>query len=48
VLPLSNFGAVSFTNATVDNTAMGNENPGARHGHGAGTHHRHHRYWFDG
>jgi peptidase A4-like protein len=29
VLPLSNFGTVSFTNATVDNTAMGNENPGA-------------------
>jgi len=29
VLPLSNFGTVSFTDATVDNTAMGNENPGA-------------------
>jgi hypothetical protein len=29
VLPLSNFGTVSFTNATVDNTAIGNENPGA-------------------
>jgi len=29
VLPLSNFGTVSFTNATVDNTALGNENPGA-------------------
>jgi len=29
VLPLSNFGTVSFTNATVDNTALGNEHPGA-------------------
>jgi hypothetical protein len=29
VLPLSNFGNVSFTNATVDNTAIGNENPSA-------------------
>ena len=29
VLPLSNFGTVSFTNATADNTAMGNENPAA-------------------
>ena len=29
VLPLSNFGTVSFTDATVDNAAMGNENPGA-------------------
>jgi PPOX class probable F420-dependent enzyme len=29
VLPLSNFGTVSFTDTTVDNTAMGNENPGA-------------------
>jgi len=29
VLPLSNFGIVSFTNATVDNTALGNANPGA-------------------
>jgi Peptidase A4 family len=29
VLPLSNFGAVSFTNATADNTALGNENPAA-------------------
>jgi hypothetical protein len=29
VLPLSNFGTVSFTNATADNTALGNENPGA-------------------
>jgi hypothetical protein len=29
VLPLSNFGAVSFTDATVDNTAFGNENPSA-------------------
>lgn len=27
VLPLSNFGTVSFTDATVDNTAIGNENP---------------------
>ena len=27
VLPLSNFGTVSFTDATVDNTAVGNENP---------------------
>jgi hypothetical protein len=29
VLPLSNFGAVSFTDATVDNIAIGNENPSA-------------------
>jgi Peptidase A4 family len=29
VLPLSNFGAVSFTGVTVDNTAIGNENPSA-------------------
>jgi len=29
VLPLSNFGTVSFTNATADNTALGNENPAA-------------------
>ena len=29
VLPLSNFGTVSFTDATVDNTAFGNENPSA-------------------
>lgn len=29
VLPLSNFGTVNFTAATVDNTALGNENPGA-------------------
>ena len=29
VLPLSNFGTVNFTDATVDNTALGNENPGA-------------------
>jgi Peptidase A4 family len=29
VLPLSNFGTVSFTGATVDNTAIGNENPSA-------------------
>jgi Peptidase A4 family len=29
VLPLSNFGAVSFTGAAADNTAIGNENPGA-------------------
>jgi hypothetical protein len=29
VLPLSNFGTVNFTNATVDNTAVGNENPSA-------------------
>ena len=28
VLPLSDFGAVSFTDVTVDNTAIGNENPG--------------------
>jgi hypothetical protein len=27
VLPLSNFGTVNFTAATVDNTALGNENP---------------------
>jgi Peptidase A4 family len=29
VLPLSNFGTVNFTGATVDNTAIGNENPSA-------------------
>jgi hypothetical protein len=29
VLPLSNFGTVNFSAATVDNTAFGNENPGA-------------------
>ena len=29
VLPLSNFGTVNFTDATVDNTAFGNENPSA-------------------
>ena len=29
VLPLSNFGTVGFTDATADNTALGNENPGA-------------------
>jgi Peptidase A4 family len=29
VLPLSDFGTVSFTGATVDNTAIGNENPNA-------------------
>ncbi len=29
VLPLSNFGTVNFTDATVDNAALGNENPGA-------------------
>jgi len=29
VLPLSNFGTVNFTDATADNTALGNENPGA-------------------
>jgi Peptidase A4 family len=29
VLPLSNFGAVNFTGVTVDNTAIGNENPSA-------------------
>jgi peptidase A4-like protein len=29
VLPLSNFGTVNFTAATVDNTALGNENPDA-------------------
>ena len=29
MLPLSNFGTASFTDATVDNAAMGNENPGA-------------------
>jgi hypothetical protein len=29
VLPLSNFGTVSFTGVTVDNTAIGNENPSA-------------------
>ncbi len=29
VLPLSNFGTVSFTDATADNTAIGNENPSA-------------------
>ena len=29
VLPLSNFGTVSFTGATADNTAIGNENPSA-------------------
>ena len=29
VLPLSNFGAVSFTDATADNTAFGDENPSA-------------------
>jgi hypothetical protein len=29
VLPLSNFGTVSFSNATADNTALGNENPAA-------------------
>ena len=29
VLPLSNFGTVTFTDATVDNTAFGNENPSA-------------------
>jgi hypothetical protein len=27
VLPLSNFGTVNFTTATVDNAAFGNENP---------------------
>jgi hypothetical protein len=29
VLPLSNFGTVGFTGATADDTALGNENPGA-------------------
>jgi hypothetical protein len=29
VLPLSNFGTVTFTDATADNTAFGNENPSA-------------------
>jgi hypothetical protein len=29
VLPLSNFGTVNFTTATVDNAAFGNENPSA-------------------
>ena len=29
VLPLSNFGTVNFTDATADNTAIGNENPTA-------------------
>jgi Peptidase A4 family len=29
VLPLSNFGTVSFANATVDNAPIGNENPSA-------------------
>ncbi len=29
VLPLSNFGTVNFTGATVDNTALGNENASA-------------------
>jgi hypothetical protein len=29
VLPLSNFGTVSFTGATMDDTAIGNENPSA-------------------
>ena len=29
MLPLSNFGTVNFTDATVDNTAFGNENPSA-------------------
>jgi hypothetical protein len=29
VLPLSNFGTVNFSAATVDNTALGNENPDA-------------------
>ena len=29
VLPLSDFGTVSFTGATADKTAIGNENPGA-------------------
>ena len=29
MLPLSNFGTVSFADATADNTAIGNENPGA-------------------
>jgi hypothetical protein len=29
VLPLSNFGTVTFTDSTADNTAFGNENPGA-------------------
>lgn len=29
VLPLSNFGTVSFTDATADDTAIGNQNPGA-------------------
>jgi Peptidase A4 family len=29
VLPLSNFGTVNFTDATADNTAIGNENPSA-------------------
>jgi peptidase A4-like protein len=29
VLALSNFGTVNFTDATVDNTASGNENPSA-------------------
>jgi hypothetical protein len=29
VLPLSDFGTVSFTNVTADNTPIGNENPSA-------------------